>query len=310
MSLNKPKKIPTGTPFEFGEHRFYFGKEIVELSDSTSLLNDFNALHRKMNEDGYLFIRGFHPRQDAAAAAHWTLNAIAERGGIKQDSPIEDGIINEANRTFSFFRQTEVAHAKPILDVVDSQRTMQFYAEFLGGPVITFDKRWLRCMAKGGHNHFHYDSVYVGRGTQNRYTMWSALTDIDLENGPLVICLGSHQHTHLKSTYGATDMDRDLTDAVFSTNPREMVEKFGFTLATAHFQPGDVIIFGLYMMHSSAPNRSDRYRISIDTRYQLASDEKDNRFFFREDGTWLGNFYNKDVTYKPMSKLRQEWGLE
>ncbi len=310
MTTNQPKSIPTDTPFDFGEHRFYFGKEIVELSDSTSLRNDFKALHRKMNEDGYLFIRGFHPRQDVEAAAHWTLKSIAERGGIKQDSPIKDGIINEANRTFSFFRQTEVAHAKPILDVVDSQRTMQFYEEFLGGPVITFDKRWLRCMAKGGHNHFHYDSVYVGRGTQNRYTMWSALTDIDLENGPLVICLGSHQHNHLKSTYGATDMDRDLTDAVFSTDPREMVEKFGFTLATAHFQPGDVIIFGLYMMHSSAPNRSDRYRISIDTRYQLASDEKDDRFFFREDGTWLGNFYNKDVTYKPMSKLRQEWGLE
>ena len=165
-------------------------------------------------------------------------------------------------------------------------------------------------MAKGGHNHFHYDSVYVGRGTQNRYTMWSALTDIGLENGPLVICLGSHRHDRLKSTYGATDMDRDLTEAVFSTDPREMVEKFGFTLATAHFQPGDVIIFGLYMMHSSAPNRSDRYRISIDTRYQLACEDKDDRFFFREDGSWLGNFYNKGASYKPIEELRREWGLD
>ncbi len=310
MTFNTQKKIPINTPFDFGEQRFHFGKEIVELSDSTPLLNDFGALQKKMREDGYLFIRGFHPRKDAEAAAHWTLKAIKERGGIKQNTPIKDGIIGETNQTFSFFRQTEVAHSKPILDVVDSRRTMQFYEAFLGGPVITFDKRWLRCMAKGGHNHFHYDSVYVGRGTQNRYTMWSALTDIGLENGPLVICLGSHLHNRLKSTYGATDMDRDLTEAVFSTDPREMVDKFGFTLATAHFQPGDVIIFGLYMMHSSAPNRSDRYRISIDTRYQLASDEKDDRFFFREDGSWLGNFYNKGVSYKSMTKLRQEWGLD
>lgn len=309
-TLNRPKKIPAGTPFDFGENRFYFGKEIVELSDSTSLLNDIIALHEKMNEDGYLFIRGFHSRENAQAAAYWTLQAIAERGGIDSDAEIEDGVIGRENRTFSFFRQTEVAHADPILNVVDSRRTMKFYEELLGGPVITFDKRWLRCMAKGGHNHFHYDSVYVGRGTQNRYTMWSALTDIDLENGPLVICLGSHLNNKLRSTYGATDMDRDLTEAVFSTNPREMVEKFGFKLGTAHFQPGDVIIFGLYMMHSSAPNRSNRYRISIDTRYQLASEEKDDRFFFQEDGTWLGNFYNKGVTYKPMTELRKEWGLE
>ena len=310
MTFNKPKKIPIGTPFQFGEHRFLFGKEIVELVDSSSLLNNLDALQNRMQEDGYLFIRGFHPREQAEQAAHWTLQAIAQHGGIKTDTPVEKGFIGEGNRSFSFFRQTDVAHAKPILDVVDSNRTMQFYEKFLGGPVITFDKRWLRCMAKGGHNHFHYDTVYVGRGTKNRYTMWSALTDIGLENGPLVICLGSHLHEKLKSTYGATDMDSDLTEAVFSTDPREMVEKFGFTLATAHFQPGDVIIFGLYMMHSSAPNRSNRYRISIDTRYQLASEDKDDRFFFREDGSWLGNFYNKGVKYKPMVELRREWGLE
>ena len=168
---------------------------------------------------------------------------------------------------------------------------MQFYEEFLGGPVITFDKTMASLHGeKAGTTIFTTIVFTFGRGTQNRYTMWSALTDIGLENGPLVICLGSHRHERLKSTYGATDMDRDLTEAVFSTDPREIVEKFGFTLATAHFQPGDVIIFGLYMMHSSAPNRSDRYRISIDTRYQLAREKRDNRFFFREDGSWLGKF--------------------
>ena len=81
-------------------------------------------------------------------------------------------------------------------------------------------------------------------------------------------------------------------------------------LAAAYFQPGDVIIFPLYMMHSSAPNRSDCYRISINTRYQLARDEKDDRFFFREDGSWLGNFYNKGASYKSIEELRREWGLE
>ena len=83
MTLNRPKKIPTGTPFEFGEHRFHFGEEIVELTDSSSLLNDFDALHRKMREDGYLFIRGFHPLKHAEQAAHWTLQAIAESGGLQ-----------------------------------------------------------------------------------------------------------------------------------------------------------------------------------------------------------------------------------
>ena len=87
MTLNKPEKISAGTPFEFGEHRFHFGKEIVELADSTPLLNNPSALHTKMREDGYLFIRGFHPREHAEKAARWTLQAIAENGGLKPDTP-------------------------------------------------------------------------------------------------------------------------------------------------------------------------------------------------------------------------------
>ena len=83
----------------------------------------------------------------------------------------------------------------------------------------------------------------------------------------------------------------------------------GFKLATTHFNQGDVLIFGLYMMHASIPNRSNKYRISIDTRYQLAKEEKDERFFFGKDGTWLGNSYNKNIQYKSIEILRKEWGL-
>ncbi|MBV7336643.1 phytanoyl-CoA dioxygenase family protein [Chloroflexi bacterium TSY] len=309
MKIRKPKPIADGTPFYFGEHQFRFGHEIIELVDSSEIRNDVPALQARMAEDGYLFIRGFHNRQKAIEAEQWTLQAIAARGGLKADAPVNDGIIGEENKSYAFFRQIEVSHGKPILDVVDSDETFAFYEKLFGGPVITFDKRWLRCMAHGGHNHFHYDNVYVGRGTPNRYTMWSALSDIGLDNGPLVICLGSQRHEKLKTTYGATDMDRDLTEAIFSQDPVELVEKFGFQLATAHFQPGDVILFGMFMMHSSAPNRTNRYRISIDTRYQPAEEEKDERFY-GENGQWLGNFHTKGATYKAMEELRKEWGLD
>ena len=79
--------------------------------------------------------------------------------------------------------------------------------------------------------------------------------------------------------------------------------------ATTRYQPGDAIIFGMFMMHSIAPNLSVLYRISIDTRYQPKAEPTDERFFFRDDGTWLGNFYNKGATYEPMSELREEWRI-
>ena len=311
MNTAKPQPIEDGTLLQFGDHIFTFGKEVVELEDSSSLLKagDFNGLHERMAQDGYLFLRGFHPRKLAEKAALRTLQAIAQKGGIKPGTPVEDGIAAQDGQSYGFFREVEVSHSPEVLAVVNGPHTFDFYEKYFGGPVLTFDKRWLRAMGKGGSNFFHYDSAYVGRGTHNRVTMWSALTDTPLTNGPLIICLGSHRDQRLKETYGQIDMDRDLVDPVFSKDAAEMVSQFGFTLATAHFQPGDVIIFGLFMMHSSVPNMTDRYRISIDTRYQLASEAKDERFF-GADGNWLGNFYNKDASYTPMEEMRDQWGLK
>lgn len=307
--MTKPQPISSGTLLKFGENTFTFGQEVVELQDSSALRDDFDALRARMAGDGYLFMRGFHPEVVARQAAHKVLEVIAERGALAPNTNIDDGIASEENKNIAFFRDLEVSHAPEVLAMVDGAHTFGFFENFLDGPVLTFDKRWLRAMARGGSNFFHYDSAYVGRGTFKRYTMWSALTDISLENGPLVICLGSHQDERLRQTYGQIDMDRDLIDPVFSKDAAELVKDFGFTLATAHFQPGDAIIFGLHMMHSSIPNLTNRYRISIDTRYQLAVDEKDERFF-GENGAWQGNFYNKDAMYKPMAEMRREWGLE
>lgn len=308
-NVKKPESIPDGTLLKYGDLVFTFGNEVVELKDSSPLMGDFDTLRERMKEDGYLFIRGFHPHELAKRAALRTLQAIAERGGIQAGTSVEDGIATRDGQSYGFFRDVAVAHSPEVLAVVDGPHTFAFYEQFLGRPVLTFDKRWLRAMGKGGHNFFHYDSAYVGRGTLHRFTMWSALTDIDLENGSLVICLGSDRDERLKQTYGQIDMDRDLIGPVFSKNAAEMVYKFGFKLATAHFQPGDVLIFGLFMMHSSVPNITNRYRISIDTRYQLASEPSDERFH-GENGNWLGNFYNKGAIYVPMEEMREQWGLK
>lgn len=311
MAVCLPSPIADGTILHFGDQTFTFGDEAAELRDSSPLreAGDFDGLRARMAEDGYLLIRGFHPRETAERAALHTLRAIAERGGIRPGTPVEEGIAAQDGQSWAFFRDVAVSHAPEILAATDGAHTFDFYEKFLGGPVLTFDKRWLRAMGKGGHNFFHYDSAYVGRGTRNRVTMWSAFTDIGLENGPLVLCLGSHQSEKLKDTYGRIDMDRDLIDPVFSKDPAEMVRAFGFQLGTTRFQPGDAILFGLFMMHSSVPNRSDRYRISIDTRYQLASEPSDERFHGR-NGNWLGNFYNKGATYTPMEERRARWGLD
>lgn len=55
------------------------------------------------------------------------------------------------------------------------------------------------------------------------------------------------------------------------------MEKLGFRRASAPFQAGDIMIFGMYLMHGSLDNMPARFRLSCDTRYQLADAEVDWR---------------------------------
>ncbi len=41
---------------------------------------------------------------------------------------------------------------------------------------------------------------------------------------------------------------------------------------------GDIIIFGMFTMHASLDNQTNRYRISADTRYQLKAEPVDERW--------------------------------
>ena len=64
----------------------------------------------------------------------------------------------------------------------------------------------------------------------------------------------------------------------YSRNPRRVREEFGLRWLTAEFEPGDVVVFSPFTMHGSLDNRSPRFRISIDARYQRAADPIDERW--------------------------------
>ena len=70
------------------------------------------------------------------------------------------------------------------------------------------------------------------------------------------------------------------------------------------FRAGDVMIFGMFFLHGSLDNVSDRYRISTDTRYQLASEPVDERHM----GPHPGNI-PKAENRKTMAEMRQKWGI-
>jgi ectoine hydroxylase-related dioxygenase (phytanoyl-CoA dioxygenase family) len=138
----------------------------------------------------------------------------------------------------------------------------------------------------------------MGRGTKQLYTSWTPLEDVPREKGGLMILEGSHRLEEVKSTYGQLDVDTycvnrqearsiesgekqwedRVNSGIFLHDAVALRERLGLRWLTADFRAGDVLLFGMYLLHASSDNHSRSLRLSSDTRYQLASEPVDERW--------------------------------
>ncbi|MBO9608791.1 MAG: phytanoyl-CoA dioxygenase family protein [Paenibacillaceae bacterium] len=280
------------------------GKYLTEMRDANDIIGDEAALQARMAEDGYLLIRGFHDREDVLQARREMLALMQEQGRLAPDAPTEEGRIGAEGKGFMVHKQ-DIARLPGLLHVVNHPRAMGFFDRFLGGPSLTYDYKWIRGVGQGGSTGAHYDVVYMGRGTKQVYTTWTPIGDISYDMGGLAVCLGSQHFAKIKATYGQMDVDRDNVSGWFSDNPQEIVDKYGGRWATTEFRAGDALIFGMFMMHGSLTNTTDRYRLSCDTRYQLASEPVDERWIGDVKGHYA---WGKSPTIS-MADARAGWGV-
>lgn len=281
----------------------------LELRESNGILDDVPALHARMKEDGYLLIRNFHDREQVLGARRALLELAKQHDELDPSAPLMDAVINPTRQRGGMripYTQDPTFRA-----LVESPRVMGFFDRYLGGKSTTYDYKWLRFMPTGATSGSHFDVVYMGRGTLNLYTVWTPLGDVSLADGPLALCVGSHNlpsFAQVRDTYGKMDVDRDLVDGWFSNDPIEIVDKFGGRWQTSEFRAGDAIIFGMFTLHASLKNTTNRFRISCDTRYQLAGEPLDDR--------WIGKqpkmHYGLDAPgqkHTPMAEAREKWGI-
>lgn len=285
------------------------GKYLTELRSSNDIWDDTEALRTRLREDGYLLIRGFHDRERVLSARMEFLQKLRAMGRLDPDAPLEEGMISRENKGAMWGGGAEELKAEfpRFLEVVEHPSVMNFFDRLLDGESTTYDYKWPRAVPRGGNTGAHYDVVYMGRGTKNVYTMWTPYGDTPLELGTLAMCLGSQHFDKIKRTYGEMDVDRDnVATGWFSEDPVEIVDTYGGQWATTEFEAGDVIIFGMYMMHTSLNNTTNRYRISSDTRYQLASEPIDERWIGRKP---KGHYAWGKTPQKTVADARKEWGV-
>lgn len=259
-----------------------------ELRASNDCLHDIARLRRRMAADGYLFFRDFLDRQWVWDARREVLEWLAEQGLLNKNYSLAEAVAARHAKT-AFM--PEERRFPAVRQLTHTGRMIDFYTAFLGGDVRGFDYLWMRVMSPGSVTGPHYDIVYMGRGTKNLYTSWIPLGDAPLSHGPLMILEKSHLLEKLKASYGRMDIDKERNwtklrfrhgrffwGGDYSRNPRAVQRHFGRRWLTVEFKAGDVVIFTPYTMHGSLDNVSDRVRISVDARYQLASEPIDERW--------------------------------
>ena len=266
-----------GVELDTSEERF------GELRESNDILNDAEALRTRMEAEGYLFFRGLIDPDVVLEARREVLLKYAIVGEIDGiNHPVLDAIQSETSfidkvnlRAFTESVRTGLAYQNVVLN----EKLMAYLERLLGGAVHPYDFRWPRFVRPGEGCGFHYDGPYMNRGTDRVFTSWIPLGEVAKHEGALIILENSHKVDQLLDTYARKDADKDKISWL-STNPRTLQEKFGGRWLTTDFRAGDVLSFGMHLLHGALDNCSPvrRCRLTSDTRYQKASEAIDDRW--------------------------------
>jgi len=282
----------------------------LQLRESNEIRDDAVALRERLQTDGFLFLRNFHDREEVLSVRRDILEIMAATGELDPQSPLMDGVINPALKTQATVstKGRENLKTDSLKRLLYGSRPAKFFGTLFAAEPLAFQFQWLRAGGHGAGSTIHADVVYMGRGTKRLCTIWTPLGDIPPEMGPLVLCLGSHRWEHVRTTYGQADVDRDRIPGHFTENPAELVEKFGGRWATAPMRAGDAVIVNMFLLHASLTNMTNRYRISVDTRWQPAGEPMDGRWSGATPAGH-GELWRPGAQLEPIEVSRVRWGI-
>ncbi len=276
------------------------------LRTSKDIIGNYDKLRTRFEEDGYLFLPGFLDRDLVLEARLGELEKFTKLGYLDPTYPIMEGIIDEKylKEAVSPYSESEMdnsARRNPaLMQVLYAGAMIEFYEALFEEDVRHFDYTWHRAKTASDDSasNPHCDIVFMGRGSHRLCTSWTPLGDIPVAMGGLIILEGSHRLDHLKSTYGKRDVDTYCTNyedaadieagtkqwqnqvnsGAFNTNAVETRASLGGRWLTTDYRAGDLLVFSMFTLHASMDNKTNRFRLSTDTRYQPASEPIDERW--------------------------------
>lgn len=240
--------------------------DIEELPDSTPLLADPDKLRERWKTDGVLFFRDVISHAAVAKVRGEYLARLKELGVVAGD---------ETESRWNGQGRVDGALARPIGDDV--------WRNFVGDPsfdrvVRTFlggEPAWVPIVvhrsappapAGSAAKPFaarHQDGIY-NYGI-DFITCWVPLMDIDDEVGGLAVTPGSH-----KGSLYPPDVFKNLEERVGI--PEGAIPDAAWR--RPDYKVGDLLMFHSMTAHAGLPNRSDKFRLSMDVRFLPLSEAR------------------------------------
>jgi hypothetical protein len=245
-------------------------------------------IRRRMDEDGYVYLPGFHPRDEVLDVRREMLERLAREGALDPAAPLMDGVLREGAAVH--FRPDLSRGNAPLQRLLYGDRLMGWFEAFLGQPARHYDYTWVRCIGRGHGTPPHYDIVYMGRGTRNLWTVWTPIGDVPWELGGLMIMPGTHKHERLIKGYGSRDVDTYCLskpgtgwnapgfDGWLSHDAPGVRRGLKGRWCSTEYRAGDIVVFSTVLVHAGLDNHTNRVRLSTDSRYQPASEPADERW--------------------------------
>jgi len=194
------------------------GEQMGWMRDCDDLdLHDTAALASRLEEDGYLLLRGLLPRDRVLAGGAHIAAAMAQEGwladaeaariapGLAWDSPHPPGKIGASDTQ-------QLLSADATARVLQAPELFALFERLFDEPAAPFDFKWLRAVRPRGFSGFHSDGVYMGRGSARLTTVWIPWMDVGLTLGGLAVLSGSHRLSGFERVRG-TYMAHDVTTA-------------------------------------------------------------------------------------------------
>ena len=158
---------------------------------------------------------------------------------------------------FLFASANELGRHPRLLDAVEA---------LIGPDILLWDSAYV--IKEPGNNKqvsWHQDLAYWGLSSDQVVTAWVALSPATLESGCMQFWPGSHRNGKM------VHRDTYAEDNILHRGQTLDVEIPEEEVVAAVLRPGQASLHGGWLMHGSAPNRSDDRRIGLTLQYLAPS---------------------------------------